>query len=225
MAGPAAVDLPQGGHVDLARGGNVAFHPPYNLDVEFGEIHFSEDLAVFHCPSWTEPYPPEATLGSWIGIRCRTVTTPQAGALVEGTDFDVTVTATTTTFYVFAGKIPVSDLGHEGVVTVGPGQMTTVFEGQTPSKPVAFDTSDPSRRWWSTGSTGGPAPTLVFLIAGLILLGLVALFLALRLSRSTATASSTPNRPPMVSPDGRWWWDGTAWRPMPPPPGAGPPAG
>ena len=55
--GPGGLDLPQGGgHVDAAQGGQATFNPPFNLDVEFGEIHFSEDLAVFHCPAWTEPY-------------------------------------------------------------------------------------------------------------------------------------------------------------------------
>jgi hypothetical protein len=181
------------------------------MDVEFGEIHFSEDLAVFHCPSWTEPYPPETTLGSWIGIRCRTVTTPQAGALVEGTDFDVTVSATTTTFYVFSGKIEVSGLGHEGVVSVGPGQMTSVLDGQTPSAPFAFDTSDRSLRWWDTGGTDSQTTAVAFV--GLLLVALVLAF-GLRRSRTTSP------RPPALSPDGRWWWDGIAWRPMPPKPPA-----
>ena len=223
IAGPEGIDLPQGGHVDVAGGGRATLNPPYNLDVEFGEIHFSEDLAVFHCPAWTEPYPPEATLGSWIGIRCRTVTTPQAGALIEGTDFDVTVNATTTTFYVFSGKIEVSDLGHEGVVAVGPGQMTSVPDGQTPSAPVDFDTSDHSLRWWESGQTDAQFPTLAIVAVALfLLLALVALVLVLGLRRS----GSTPLRPPVLSPDGRWWWDGAAWRPMPPkPPAAGPPTG
>jgi hypothetical protein len=30
-----------------------------------------------------------------------------------------------------------------------------------------------------------------------------------------------PSGPPTVSPDGRWWWDGSAWQPMP---SAAPPA-
>jgi hypothetical protein len=220
IAGPGGIDLPQGGHVDVAGGGRVTLHPPYNLDVEFGEIHFSEDLAVFHCPAWTQPYPPEATLGSWIGIRCRTVTTPHAGALVEGTDFDVTVSATTTTFYVFSGKVEVSGLGHEGVVSVGPGQMTSVPDGQTPSAPVAFDTRDRSLRWWDTGPADTQIATIAFVSVSLFLL--VALVLALGFRRS----GSTPARAPALSPDGRWWWDGIAWRPMPPkPPAAGPPTG
>ncbi len=125
--GPGGLDLPQGGgHVDAAQGGQATFNPPFNLDVEFGEIHFSEDLAVFHCPAWTEPYPPETTLGSWVGVRCRTVTTPDAGALIEGTDLDVVVSQNVSRFYVFSGRIEVSDLGHQGVVAIGPGQMTTV---------------------------------------------------------------------------------------------------
>ena len=220
ITGPDGIDLPQGGHVDVADGGRATLNPPYNMDVEFGEIHFSEDLAVFHCPAWTEPYPPETTLGSWIGIRCRTVTTPQAGALVEGTDFDVTVSATTTTFYVFSGKIEVSGLGHEGVVSVGPGQMTSVLDGQTPSAPVAFDTTDRSVRWWDTGRTDSQTATVAIVSVSLFLL--VALVLALGFRRS----GSAPTRPPALSPDGRWWWDGIAWRPMPPkPPAAGPPTG
>jgi hypothetical protein len=250
--GPDGIDLPQGGHVNVASGGKATLHPPYNLDVEFGEIHFSEDLAVFHCPAWTEPYPPEATLGSWIGIRCRTVTTPHAGALVEGTDFDVRVSATTTTFYVFSGKIEVSDLGHQGVVSVGPGQMTSVLDGQTPSAPVAFDTNDPSLQWWQTGASDSQVVAIVSISLGLLLLYVLPLIVilvrrperwrraalidllagwtvigwiaALALALTLPRPGSTSIPPPALSPDGRWWWDGQAWRPMPPqPPAAGPP--
>jgi hypothetical protein len=155
-------------------------------------------------------------LGSWIGIRCRTVTTPEAGALVEGTDFDVTVSATTTTFYVFSGKIEVSDLGHQGVVSVGPGQMTSVLDGQTPSAPVAFDTSDRSLRWWDTGRTDAQTPTMAFVFVGLLLLVLLVVLVVLVLALGLRRSSSTPPRPVVLSPDGRWWWDGIAWRPMPP---------
>jgi hypothetical protein len=242
--GPGGIDLPQDGHVDVASGAQATFNPPFNLDVEFGEIHFSEDLAIFHCPAWTEPYPPEATLGSWIGIRCRTVTTPEAGALVEGTDFDATVSATTTTFYVFSGKIEVSDLGHEGVVSVGPGQMTIVRDGQTPSAPVSFDTSSASLRWWDTGPTDAQIAAIVFVSVSLFflvyflpaivvlvrrpehwrLVGLIDLLtawtvigwiVALVFAFALPGPGSTASGPPPLSPDGGWWWDGQVWRPMP----------
>jgi hypothetical protein len=251
---PGGIDLPMGGHVDVASGGKATFNPPYNLDVEFGEIHFSEDLAVFHCPAWTEPYPPETTLGSWIGVRCRTVTTPHAGALVEGTDFDVTVTATNTRFYVFSGKIEVSDLGHQGVVSVGPGQMTNVPDGETPSAPAAFDASDRSLRWWDTGHTDAQVGPIVLISLGLLMLYILPLIVilvrrperwqrvalvdllagwtvigwiaALALALTLPRMGSTYIPPPALSPDGKWWWDGQAWRPMPPqPPAAKPPTG
>jgi len=31
--------------------------------------------------------------------------------------------------------------------------------------------------------------------------------------------------PPQYSPDGRWWWDGTRWIPVVPPPGSSQPPG
>ncbi len=32
------------------------------------------------------------------------------------------------------------------------------------------------------------------------------------------------DRTPTLSPDGRWWWDGREWKPMPAQPPANPPA-
>jgi hypothetical protein len=169
--GPGGLDLPEGGgHVDVAEGGQATFNPPYNLDVEVGEIHFSEDLAIFHCPAWTVPYPPETTLGSWVGVRCRTVTTLQAGALIEGTDLDVVATQTVSRFYVFSGRIEVSDLVHRGVVAVGPGQMTTVANGQTPTAPVAFDTHAASLRWWDRPSDAEVAIVVALGVTGVMVL-------------------------------------------------------
>jgi hypothetical protein len=249
MNGPGRFDAAGGGQIDVGAGGQVISNPPYNFDVRFGQMHLREDLVSFHCPSWTQPFPPETTLATWIGVRCRTVTTPQAGAFVTGTEFTVTVSAQATTFWVFEGQIEVSDLTGGGAILVGPGQTTTVLSGKTPTTPVAFDTSDDSLRWWDTGPSDTEIAAIVFvtvslfflvyflpaivvlvrrpkqwqlvglldLLAGWTVIGwVVALVLAFALPR----AGSTSTWPPALSPDGRWWWDGYAWRPMPPEPQA-----
>jgi hypothetical protein len=255
MNGPGGFVPVGGGQVDVGAGGQVIANPPYNLDVPFGQMHLRENLISFHCPPWTQPFSPETTLADWIGVRCRTVTTPQAGALVMGTELTVTVSAGATTFRVFEGQIEVSDLSHRGAVLVGPGQATTVLAGQTPTAPVPFDTSDASLRWWDTGPTDIEIAVIVSVSVGLFflvyflpaivvmvrrpkrwqLVGLVdllaawtvigwivAMVLALALPRLVATST----RSPVLSPDGRWWWDGYGWRPMPPgPPAGGPPYG
>ncbi len=250
MNGPGRFTATGGGQVDVGSGGQVVSNPPFNLDVRHGMMHVQEDLVSFHCPAWTQPYSPETTLADWIGVRCRTVTTPQAGALVMGTEFSVTVSDSETIFWVFEGQIEVSDLFHRGAVLLGPGQTTTVLTGGTPSAPVAFDASDASLRWWTGPSdTEVAAIVLVFVslfflayflpvivvlvrrprrwrLVGLIdlltawtVIGwIVALVLAFALPRPGSPATG----PPALSPDGRWWWDGQVWRPMPlQPPAAG----
>jgi hypothetical protein len=255
LNGPGRFVPVGGGQVDVGAGGRVVSNPPYNFDVQFGRMHLREDLVSFHCPFSTEPFPPESTLADWIGVRCRTVTTPQAGALVKGTEFTVAVTAEATTFWVFEGQIEVSDLSHRGAVLLGPGQTTTVLTGQTPTAPTAFDTSDSSLRWWDSGPTDAEIAAIVFVSVGLFFIlyflpamvalvrrperwqvvGLIDLLagwtvigwiVALALAFALPRPASTPPWPPVLSPDGRWWWDGQAWRPMPPgPPVAGPPTG
>ena len=128
------------------------------------------DLVSFHCPSWTQPFPPETTLATWIGVRCRTVTTPQAGAFVTGTELSVMVSGSETIFWVFEGQIEVSDLAGGGAVLVGPGQTTTVLTGKTPTTPVAFDTSDPSLRWWNTGPSDTEIAAIIFVSVSLFFL-------------------------------------------------------
>ena len=124
-----------------------------------------------------------------------------------------------------------------------------MLSGKTPTTPVAFDTSDDSLRWWDTGPSDTEIAAIVFvtvslfflvyflpaivvlvrrpkqwqlvglldLLAGWTVIGwVVALVLAFALPR----AGSTSTWPPALSPDGRWWWDGYAWRPMPPEPQA-----
>ena len=151
MNGPGRFVAVGGGQVDVGAGGQVVSNPPYNFDIRHGMMHLRENLVSFHCPSWTQPYSPGTTLADWIGVRCRTVTTPQAGALVMGTEFSVTVSDSETIFWVFEGQIEVSDLFHRGPVRLGPGQTTTVLTGETPTAPVAFDASDPTLRWWIRG--------------------------------------------------------------------------
>jgi hypothetical protein len=254
MNGPGRFVVAGGRQVDVGAGGQVISNPPFNLDVRHGMMHLQEDLVSFHCPPWTQPYSPETTLADWIGVRCRTVTTPQAGALVMGTEFSVTVSDSETIFWVFEGQIEVSDLSHRGAVLLGPGQTTIVRTGETPTTPVAFDTSDASLRWWTGPSDTEVAaivlvsvslfflvyflPVIVVLVrrpkrwrlVGLldlvagwtVICWIVALVLAFALPRPDSTSTG----PPALSPDGRWWWDGYAWRPMPPaPPTAGTPTG
>ncbi len=255
LNGPGRFATDGGGQVDVGAGGQVVSNPPYNLDVGFGQMHLQEDLVSFHCPPWTQPYSAQTTLADWIGVRCRTVTTPQAGALVMGTDFTVSVSAQATTFWVYAGQIEVSDLFHRGAVLLGPGQTTTVLAGGIPTKPVAFATSDPSLRWWNTGPSDAEVAAIVLVgvclfflvyfmpaIVVLIrrperwrLIGLVDLLaawtvvgwvVAMVLAVTSPRPGVTSSWPMALSPDGRWWWDGYSWRPMPPqPPAAGPPVG
>ena len=251
MNGPGRFAAAGGGQVDVGAGGQVVSNPPYNFDVRFGQMHLQEDLVSFHCPPWTQPYSPETTLADWIGVRCRTVTTPQAGALVEGTELTVTVSSQATVFRVFAGQVEVSDLYHRGAVILGPGQTTSVLTGQTPSAPVAFDTNDPSLRWWDAGPGDVEVAAIVLLSVSLFFLvyflpaivvvarrperwrlvgmvdlltgwtvvgWIVSLVLAFALPRPGPTSTG----PPLISADGRWWWDGYAWRPMPAEPPTGP---
>ena len=244
MNGPGRFVAVGGGQVDVGAGGQVVSNPPDNFDVRHGMMHLEENLVSFHCPSWTQPYSPETTLADWIGVRCRTVTTPQAGALVMGTEFSVTVSDSETIFWVFAGKIEVSDLFHRGAVLLGPGQTTTVLTGETPTAPVAFDASDPSWRWWDRGPSDTEIAAIILVSVSLFfvvyflpifvvlvrrperwrLVGLIDLLAAwtiigwivsLVLAFALPRPSSTATGPPPLSPDGRWWWDGYMWRPMP----------
>ena len=248
MNGPGQFVPVGGGQVDVGAGGRVVANPPFNLDVGSGQMHLRENLVSFHCPSWTQPFPPETTLQDWIGVRCRTVTTPQAGALVKGTEFSVTVSAESTTFWVFEGQIEVSDLSHRGAVLLGPGQTTTVFTGKTPTAPAAFDTGDSTLRWWESEPSDAEVAVIVLVTLGLFFLvyflpaivvlarrperwrmiGLLDLLagwtvigwiVALALALTSPRPSSNATIRPVLSPDGRWWWDGYAWRPVPP--GAG----
>jgi hypothetical protein len=248
MNGPGRFVPVGGGQVDVGAGGKVISNQPYNLDVRFGDMHLRESLVSFHCPPWTKPYPPGTTLADWIGVRCRTVTTPQAGALVTGTEFTVSVSAQATTFRVFEGQIQVFDLGGQGAVIVGPGQATTVLAGKSPTTPAAFDTTDRSLRWWGPGPTDAEIAVVVFVTVSLFFLvyflpaivalvrrperwqtaGLVDLFAGWTIIGWIAALALAlaPPRPvpatawqPALSPDGTWWWDGYAWRPMP----SGPP--
>jgi len=254
LSGPGRFTVAGGGQVDVGAGGQVVSNPPYNFDLRTGQMHLDENLASFHCPPWTQPFSPETTLTDWIGVRCRTVTTPQAGALVEGTELTVTVTDQATTFWVFEGRIEVSDLYHRGAVFVGPGQTTAVLAGKTPTTPASFDTSDPSLRWWNTGPTDAQivviglfSVSLFFLVYFLPLIvvlvrrperwrlvGLVDLLtawtvigwiVAFVLALALPSPGSTSTGPPALSPDGKWWWDGHAWSPGPPAPPAPPAAG
>jgi hypothetical protein len=54
---------------------------------------------------------------------------------------------------------------------------------------------------------------LLDLLAAWTVIGWIA---ALWLACTRPPARSTVLGPPMLSPDGRWWWDGQVWRPMPP---------
>ncbi len=244
MNGPGRFVVAGGGRVDVGAGGQVISNPPFNLDVRHGMMHLQEDPVSFHCPPWTRPYSPETTLADWIGVRCRTVTTPQAGVLVMGTEFSVTVSDSETIFWVFEGQIEISDLFHRDAVLVGPGQTTTVLSDKTPTTPVAFDTSDDSLRWWDAGPSDAEIAAIIFVSVSLFflayflpaiavlvrrpmhwqLVGLLDLLaawtvigwiVALVLAFALPMAGSAATGPPVLSPDERWWWDGHAWRPVP----------
>lgn len=148
-----------------------------NLHVELGEMHLREKLARFRCPAGYEPAP-GPTLSKWIGARCRNVTTPQAGALVRGTEFTVEVSSDSTEFRVFEGTLDVSDLGGVKTVRVGANQTTTVPAGGVPSDPTSFDPKL-VERWWEP-----PAALVAFFVVILVIFGSTLYFLPLILALS-----------------------------------------
>lgn len=135
FVGPRSVDLGEGEHMELESGARVRRNN-FNLHVEFGRVCF-RFIKRFSCPQGYWPAP-DPTLSSWIGARCRTVTTPHAGAVLRGTEFAVEVNEATTTYEVFEGTLDVTDLRLTEYVQVDQYESTTVAAGAVPSAPV-FD--------------------------------------------------------------------------------------
>ncbi len=164
--GPATIDLPGGGgELTLDEGARVKLNSAFNIDVEAGRIHVSEDLEAFRCPSWMEPQPDETTLVEWVGVRCRTITTPHGAALVQGTEFSVSVDGEFATFHVYRGQIALSDLSGNGATKVAAGEAARISKGLLPSKPAPFDTASSGLRWWDRTS---PAQVLLLVAAGMV---------------------------------------------------------
>jgi hypothetical protein len=238
IVGPHQIDLQGGGRLAVAAGGRVIVNGAFNLHVTSGSAYLREHLVSFRCPAGYQPITDGKTLTSWIGARCRTITTPHAGVLVRGTEFSVAVAPGGTTFRVFEGALEVSDLGRHKVVVVAAGQTTTVLAGIGPADPTSFDPAV-AERWWDEPPDWAVSaaiwalvfiyvvPSLVAislrhrrklaiivvnLLTGWTLIGWVA---ALVMALAWGRAPLPSMQRVQVSPDGRWWWDGRAWQPMP----------
>ncbi|MGD0321717.1 MAG: DUF4190 domain-containing protein [Acidimicrobiales bacterium] len=154
-AGQSAQDqgsgLPQQANLDngqvLAQRGARGFEAlPWFVDVQSGALYWTEHrLTTFSCRFGSIPDPNKA---SFTLQRCRYVVTPQAVAVLLGTQFTVNVSKGTTVFRVFSGAVDVTDLAGTKVVKLSAGQTTTVTTGKVPSNAASF-TLGAVDRWWA----------------------------------------------------------------------------
>jgi len=144
-------NLPQ--QMNPGNGVRVAAQPgargfqalPWLVDIQSGALYWTENLTHFSCRFGSTPDPDKA---SFIIQRCRYVITPDADAVLEGTQFSVIVAPGKTVFDVFQGAVEVSDLTGTKIVTVTAGQTTTVPASGAPTDPISFDPALVDH-WWN----------------------------------------------------------------------------
>jgi hypothetical protein len=167
-------DLPQQANLGngqvLAQPGAKGFAElPWFVDVQSGALYWTEHhLTTFSCRFGSVPDPSKAP---FILQRCRYVVTPQAVAVLLGTEFAVDVSRGATAFRVFSGEVDVSDLAGTKTVQLAAGQMTTVATGGVPSEPVSFASSS-VRHWWARSAFVGS--WLFYLLIGLCVVAALA---------------------------------------------------
>jgi hypothetical protein len=167
-------DLPQQANLGngqvLAQFGAKGFAElPWFVDVQSGALYWTEHhLTTFSCRFGSVPDPGKA---SFILQRCRYVVTPQAVAVLLGTEFAVNVSRGATAFRVFSGEVDVTDLAGTKTVRLAAGQMTTVNAGGVPSEPVPFASAS-VRHWWAHSAFVGS--WLFYLLIGLCVVAALA---------------------------------------------------
>ena len=58
-----------------------------------------------------------------------------------------------------------------------------------------------------------PLWIVLMLLIGVVILGPIVVIVAVVLSATRRSSGRPANA--LVSPDGKWWWDGRQWQPMP----------
>ena len=229
--------LPQ--QTDLAEGAQIATQPgtrgfealPWLVDIQSGALHWNDGLQHFSCRFGSTPDPDKAP---FILQRCRYVITPEANAVLTGTQVAVTVADGRTVFDVYAGSADVSDVAATKIVHLTAGETTTVPAGGVPTSPRSLNMALVDR-WWE-----GPSSILglwLFLTLGLVLAAVLLVYVGgrLRLKKLRLAMTSAESWPSersskadvaQVSPVGMmrpgWyadpsdrggirWWDGQRW--------------
>lgn len=242
-AGAGGTTQGRGGNLaqqtDLGDGAQIATQPgtrgfealPWLVDIQSGALHWNDGLEQFHCRFGTAPDPDKAP---FILQRCRYVITPEANAVLTGTQVAVTVTHGRTVFDVFAGSVDVSDLAATKTVHLTAGETTTVPAGGVPTTPRSLNMALVDRWWEGPPSFFGVwffvTLGLVLAVALLVYVGdrlhLKKLRLAMTSAVSWPTQGASPADVAQVSPVGMmrpgWyadpsgrggirWWDGRRW--------------
>ncbi len=146
---PQEMNQKNGVHVAAQPGARGFQALPWLVDIQSGALYWTDGLtADFSCRFGSTPDPDKA---SFIIQRCRYVITPDADAVLEGTQLSVTVAPGKTVFDVFQGVVEVSDLTGTKIVTVTAGQTTTVLASGAPTDPISFDPALVDH-WWNGSS-------------------------------------------------------------------------
>jgi hypothetical protein len=81
-----------------------------------------------------------------------TIITPDSIIKDTQTEFDILVSHNSTIVGTYEGTVEVSDLNNTQTVTVASNQISTVMEGQVPSQPLQFDSTQIDK-WWETANS------------------------------------------------------------------------